>query len=135
MDGLEVAAGKPPPGPLAEGELLVERVRGRLAECFELAARTAEVLGSARAGDAPQAEAESLAAAYNVAVAAIHRDLHAAIDTLPEADVTYAEVHSYRENLAAQYAAERVQLDRQLREDFPGLAEARPLRPAGGVHS
>mmetsp|Transcript_15367 Transcript_15367/g.42359 ORF Transcript_15367/g.42359 Transcript_15367/m.42359 type:complete len:145 (-) Transcript_15367:103-537(-) len=107
----------------ADGDLLVERVRGRLRECFELAARTAEVLGSARMGDTGQAEAESLAAAYSAAVAMIHQDLHTAINTLPEADNVYAEVNLYRENLAAKYAAERLRLERRMRADFPSLAE------------
>lgn len=76
---------------------LVDRVQLRLQTCFELSAKTAEVLASAQDGDAARSEAMRLAADYRATLAEIRRDLRAAVGAAaPSAD----------EDEAAEIAAE-----------------------------
>eukprot|EP00927_Polykrikos_kofoidii_P068496 TRINITY_DN63864_c0_g1_i1.p1 TRINITY_DN63864_c0_g1~~TRINITY_DN63864_c0_g1_i1.p1 ORF type:complete len:199 (-),score=35.48 TRINITY_DN63864_c0_g1_i1:164-697(-) len=129
--GAAAAFGSPTFGHVGEGPL-AERIRSRLSQCFEVAAQTAELLASAREGDAASTTANELAAAYSSAVAEIHRELRLAVDmTLRgnearsstaggEAAVTKIRLRG-REKLLKTCRSKRARIADDLRSRFPGL--------------
>lgn len=104
---------------------LAALVRGQLQQCFELSAQTIEVIGDTCQGDACQVKAERLADAYCAAVAKIRRDIHAAIDALPDTESTPADSEwpHYKERLVTECEGQQDELAAQIKEEYPGFLE------------
>lgn len=101
-------------------DALAARIRDALCECFDLAAKTAETVGSARQGDAKKQEAERLVGAFVDTLTAVREDLRAAVEALPKGDV-HPEAHSYFDRAYADCMEERLRIAMEMEEHEPGL--------------